>query len=783
MLRRRLILPAAAIALLLSLVLTGLGIWAGRHIISITSSELIRQMTETVRRDVADMIQSGDRTSTRMVNDIARHDIPLGDPVVLGRELYGLLKDEPYIQWLACSNEAGGAIDAGRLADGTLVFLMTDGFRAGMFREYAALPDGRMGNLRKSGVYLDTRQKPWFMQARDTRKRYWSEPFLGSAEPILGMALSAPVFDKDGSFAGVCNAVLILTALSDFMQSLHLGENGRAFIADNTGQLIAASGGVSPVATSANGDEQRLRASEAGDPLVRETARYLDRHPELVAPSPAGSRVFSFDDPVQGKTYAALDRFEAPGGIAWTIVSVVPASDFLGPVYQTAYLSIAIATFIIAVFLVLGLWAAGRTLRPMTTLTTAAQAIAKGQWQEVPEIRRKDEIGLLAQAFNLMTARLRETLDGLRQSEARLEEAQRIAHVGHSERDLDTNRITWSDETYRIFGLRPQESAITLAGLEELIHPEDRGFWRAAMAQALFGLPRYDVEYRVIRPDGELRIVHSQGDVMRDEAGRPHRMFGTVQDITERKRAEEGLRDAQMQLAHVNRVATMGQLSASIAHEVNQPVAAVLINADVALHWLSGPTPDLDQTRQALGRIVKNGQRAGEIIGRIRALIKKVAPQKDRLDVNEAILEVIALTRSELDRSGVSLKVQLANDLPPVEGDRIQLQQVLINLIVNAVDAMRSTSEGARELWIETGTDASGGVLVAVRDTGPGLDAQTLDHLFDAFYTTKLSGMGMGLSICRSIIEAHGGRIWTTPNLPQGAIFQFALPACSETPA
>ena len=303
------------------------------------------------------------------------------------------------------------------------------------------------------------------------------------------------------------------------------------------------------------------------------------------------------------------------------------------------------------------------------------------------------------------------------------------------------------------------------------------------MAQALSGLPRYDVEYRVIRPDGELRIVHSQGDVMRDEAGRPRRMFGTVQDITERKRAEEGLRDAQMQLAHVNRVATMGQLSASIAHEVNQPVAAVLINADVALHWLSGPTPDLDQTRQALGRIVKNGQRAGEIIGRIRALIKKVAPQKDRLDINEAILEVIALTRSELDRSGVSLKVQLANDLPPVEGDRIQLQQVLINLIVNAVEAMRSTSEGARELWIETGTDASGGVLVAVRDTGPGLDAQTLDHLFDAFYTTKPSGMGMGLSICRSIIEAHGGRIWTTPNLPQGAIFQFALPTCSETPA
>jgi len=776
MLRRRLIFPAAAIALVLSLVLTGLGIWAGRHIISITSGELIRQMTETVRRDVDDMIQSGDRTSTRMVNDIARHDIPLGDPVVLGRELYGLLKDEPYVQWLACSNEAGGAIDAGRLADGTLVFLMTDGFRAGMFREYAALPDGRMGNLRKSGVYLDTRQKPWFTRARDTRERYWSEPFLGSAEPILGMALSAPVFDKDGGFAGVCNAVLILTALSDFMQSLHLGENGRAFIADNTEQLIAASGGVSPVVTGANGEEQRLRASEAGDPIVRETARYLDRHPELIVPSPTESRVFSFDDPVHGKIYAAFDRFEAPGGIAWTIVSALPASDFLGPVYHTAYLSIAIAAFIIAVFLVLGLWAAGRALRPMAALTTAAQAIAKGQWREVPEVRRKDEVGLLAQAFNLMTTRLKETLDGLRRSEARLEEAQRIAHVGHWERDLETNRITWSDETYRIFGLTPQEPPITVARLKDLIHPEDRRLWAEASAGALHG-PRYDVEYRVVRPNGELRIVHSQGDVTRDEAGRPRRMFGTIQDITERKRTEEGLRDAQTELAHVNRVATMGQLSASIAHEVNQPVTAVLINANVAQHWLSTQTPDLDQARQALGRIVNNGQRAGEIIGRIRALIKKVAPQKDRVDINEAILEVIALTRSELVRSSVSLQAQLASDLPPVEGDRIQMQQVLLNLIINAVEAMRGVSEGARELWIGSRTDASGGVLVEVRDTGPGVDPQSLDRLFEAFYTTKDSGMGMGLSICRSIIEAHGGRVWGTANLPRGAVFQFTLPA------
>ncbi|HKF62891.1 MAG TPA: cache domain-containing protein, partial [Dongiaceae bacterium] len=273
MLRRRLILPAVAVALVLLLVLTGLGIWAGRLIVSIASTQLILQMNDTVRRDVDDMTQSADRALSRMINGFSWHDIPLGDPAAVGRELYGQLRDERHVQWLAFGNEAGGVLDAGRLGNGTLVFLMTDDFRPGVFREYEALPDGRMGKLRKSGVYLDARKKLWYTRARDTGKRYWSEPFLGSGEPVLGLALSAPVFNKDGSFAGACDINLILTALSNFMQSLRLGDHGRAFILDTTGQLIAGSGGMSPVVTAADGTEQRLQASEAGDPLIRETAR------------------------------------------------------------------------------------------------------------------------------------------------------------------------------------------------------------------------------------------------------------------------------------------------------------------------------------------------------------------------------------------------------------------------------------------------------------------------------------------------------------------------------
>ncbi len=257
-----------------------------------------------------------------------------------------------------------------------------------------------------------------------------------------------------------------------------------------------------------------------------------------------------------------------------------------------------------------------------------------------------------------------------------------------------------------------------------------------------------------------------------------------VLDLTERKRAEENLREseqrfreAQAELAHVNRVTAMGQLTASIAHEVNQPIAAAVINAEAALRFLSRDPPDLEEVREGLDSIVKDVNRAGEVIGRIRELIKKTPPRKDWVDINGAIIDVIALTRSELVSNGVSLHTRFAQGMAPVHGDRVQLQQVILNLIVNAIEAMSGVSAEARKLWISTEIKASNSALVAVRDSGPGLDPASLGRLFDAFYTTKTSGMGMGLSICRSIIEAHEGRIWAEANTPQGATFQFILPS------
>jgi len=253
-----------------------------------------------------------------------------------------------------------------------------------------------------------------------------------------------------------------------------------------------------------------------------------------------------------------------------------------------------------------------------------------------------------------------------------------------------------------------------------------------------------------------------------------------VLDLTERRRAESEAREAQMELAHANRMATMGQLTAAIAHEVNQPIAATKVNAQAALRWLNRDVPDLEEVRQLLTRVANDGDRAGNVVSRIRNLVKKAPPQMEPLHINEAIGGVIELTRSEAMKNGVSVQTQFAESLPAVTGDRTQLQQVILNLILNAVQAMSESGLDVRELQISTEAHQPDGVIVSVRDSGPGIGQENLDRLFDPFYTTKSAGMGMGLAICRSIVEGHGGRIWATANVPRGAAFYFTLPAAQE---
>jgi PAS domain S-box-containing protein len=531
------------------------------------------------------------------------------------------------------------------------------------------------------------------------------------------------------------------------------------------------------------------------------------------------------------------------------------------------------------------------------------------RWFETRGGAVRDDTGGIVRWYVLLTdiEDRKRAEQALRRSEAYLAEAQRLSHCGVTAYK-GTTVFFGSEEIYRIWGFDPAQGVPNRKAVLQRVHPDDRDRLNAEVERALSEKKRYSTAYRIVLPDGTVKHLESIGQPVFSTHGELVEVVATQIDVTERKRAEEALREseakirrlvdsniigifiwdfdgrileandeflrmvrydredlvsgrirwaeltppdwrdrnnarieqqkssgrfepfekeftrkdgrrvpiliggatfeeggnqgvayvldltvrkrveaealenerryreAQLELAHANRVATMGQLTASITHEVNQPITAAVTYASAARRLLSAEPPDLREVDDVLSLIVKEGNRAGEVVGRIRALIKKAPVRKDAVEINDAILEIVALTRTEAANNSVSVRTQLAEGLPRVQGDRVQLQQVLLNLILNAIEAMRDGGEEERELVVSS-RDGPDGVSVEVRDSGPGFAPADIDRVFEAFYSTKPSGVGLGLSICRSIIEAHDGRLWASPNVPRGAIFGFIAPA------
>lgn len=402
-----------------------------------------------------------------------------------------------------------------------------------------------------------------------------------------------------------------------------------------------------------------------------------------------------------------------------------------------------------------------------------------------------DDLQLAYRSLHRTNDQLTRELAARRQAEANVREREaRIRRlvdaniIGIFVADFGGRIIEANDEFLRIVGYERGNLIAGRMHVVEMTPPEWRDRTAQTMTEIKLGKTVQPYEKEYFRRDGS-RVPVLVGSTLFDGSnlGVPLGVVFVV-DLTQRKRAEAEARESerrhremQVELAHANRVATMGRLTASIAHEVNQPIAATITNAQAALRFLDAPSVDMNEVRQILNDIVKDGSRAGEVISRIRDLVKKAPTRRDRWQMNGAISEVIELARGEAAKNSVSVQTDLADGLPMVEGDRVQLQQVLLNLIINAIEAMNGVGEGPRELSISSGTADSGGVLVTVCDSGPGLTPAGRDRLFETFYTTKPSGLGLGLSICRSIVEAHGGRLWAGENVPRGAIFQFTVPA------
>lgn len=378
--------------------------------------------------------------------------------------------------------------------------------------------------------------------------------------------------------------------------------------------------------------------------------------------------------------------------------------------------------------------------------------------------------------------RLRQRQEALRRSEAFLAGAQRLTRTGSFGIKVPDGSMVWSEEAARIFGYGG-DAAPSMERILERTLPEDRAAVRAAFGRALACEGQIDFAHRLLLPGGLLRHVHVLAEVSRDEYG-DCEYLGAITDITERVESEEQLHRSQIQLAHAARVSTLGELAASVAHEVNQPLTAILANAKAARRWLARPEPDLPEAMAALDGIVQASERAGQVIRRIRALARRADPEHRPLDLNALVEETLELLQRELERSPLELRVDLAPGLPEVVGDRVELQQVLINLVMNALQAMAAAgATGARGARLEVRTLFDGGTVhLSVRDSGPGIPDSDCARLFEPFFSTKADGMGLGLSICRSIITKHGGQIGAR-STPPGCTFHVELPVTQETHA
>src|SRR2546427_2595368 len=471
----------------------------------------------------------------------------------------------------------------------------------------------------------------------------------------------------------------------------------------------------------------------------------------------------TFNDPVDGLTVSPQ---VGPCGVAALTKSQVIATDLeLDPLWQSSAIRpLALAHGIRSH------WSTPIYARVGRVLGTFAI------FNREPASPTQIQQDLIAQVTHIASIAIERALSeaALKRSEAFLAEAQHLSRIGSFAWHMATNEITWSEQLYRIFEFDPQVT-VTLERIGTRVHPEDLTLLHDMIERASSAASDFQYEHRLLMPDDSVKYLHMIAHGTRNEDGELE-YIGAVQDVTNRRLSEEALGKARSELAHVARVMSLGALTASIAHEVNQPLSGIITNASTCMRMLDAEPPNVDGARETAKRTIRDGRRAADVITRLRALFTSKEAATELVDLNDATREVIALSRTELERNRVITRLELNDELPTVMGDRVQLQQVILNLLRNGSDAMSRVDDRPRELLFRTEVEEGDRVRLSVQDAGVGFELQSLDRLFQTFYTTKEDGMGIGLSVSRSIIENHRGRLWATPNDGPGVTFSFSIP-------
>ena len=802
----------------------------GQRAVNDVASQLRQETTTRIQQNLTEYLRTPRETNQANLDAINLGLLNLTNPQPWNAYLWRQTKRSPTLNMIGFGSEGKEFIATDQTKKGNMLMMVANastGFNLQIFALNAA---GERIKLIKTSPNYDPRSRPWYQAVAQSRKVAWSEIFPHISDQTLLLAEGLPVFDKEGKFQGVLANTVRLSQIGDFLQSLKIGKTGQTFIMERSGFLVASSK-EQPLIKN-NDRTQRVKAIESSDHITQTTAQYLVK---------TFGSLQKIDTPQQldltianQKQFLQVVPFRDKQGLDWLIVVVVPEADFMGEIdantRSTVLLCIAAAAIATLVGLITSRWLAS----PIIRMAAAARAVANGSWDQTLLIEREDELGILADAFNRMAGKLQQSLVEVAEREARLAEAQKVAHVGSWQVNHHTEEITWSEEMFRIYGLEPTAIAPNYAESLELIHPDDRSTINQVFAQVTEMHQPFAIDYRIVRVDGGIRYVNGKGQPIWDENQLVVGTFGTVMDITDRKLAEIALREktvelesllvklqkTQAQLVQTEKMSSLGQMVAGIAHEINNPVSFIHGNISYAQQYIGDLLKliqviqkyheelppelrataieiDLDFLTVDLPKLMRSmevgAERIQQIVLSLRNFSRLDEAAIKSVNIHEGIDSTLLILQHRLkaDREHPEIiVVRNYRDLPPVECYVGQLNQVFMNILGNAIDALIShcikhTQEiniintYTPMIWIYTELDDKNFINIHIRDNGEGVSPEHQNKLFDPFFTTKPIGKGTGLGLTISyqiVVEKHRGNLAFSSQINQGAEFIITIP-------